>query len=135
MNNEILLIADDLGCAYVWRDGCLQSALLMKDGTLDMDDFGAVEPDMVGEEMVTFEGNDTNLYGVYATVKQRLHKRTFDKLMAEYDRFLEQEDLPELSADELIVQTNDDDIELVTDAQRAWLADFIERWELMEEIR
>lgn len=67
-----ILISSDMGSAYRLEDGELQFAPLMKDGTFDTEEFGFVEPDLVGEENVTFEGVDTDLYGVFSTIKHRL---------------------------------------------------------------
>lgn len=67
-----MYIANDLGCVYRLYNHDLEYAPLMADGTFDTDDFGAVEPYLVGEEEVTFNGVDTNLYGVYETVTKLL---------------------------------------------------------------
>lgn len=67
-----IFISQEMGSAYRVKDHGLQFAPLMKDGTFNTEDFDYTEPDMVGEEYVTFEGVDTNLYGVFATIKRRL---------------------------------------------------------------
>lgn len=67
-----LYISNELGCAYRRNGDELECAPLMADGTLDTDDFASVEPELVGEEPVTFQGVETNLYGVYATLEKVL---------------------------------------------------------------
>lgn len=47
---------------------------------------------------------------------------TEQELCREYDAWCAEQKLPHISADELICED-------VTDAQRAWLRDFISRWE------
>jgi len=64
----------DLGCVYRLQGdtGALQCAPMRQDGTFDVAEFGDVEPSMVGEERVTFQGVETDLYGVFATVTSLL---------------------------------------------------------------
>ena len=67
-----ILVVNEFGCAYRLDGDVLEFAPLMQNGLFDTDDFGAVEPDLVGEEKVTFRGVDTDLYGVFATVTREL---------------------------------------------------------------
>lgn len=68
------LIAQELGCVYRVSPvtGKVEWAPLYKDSSFDADEFGDVEPEVVGEERVTFRGVETNIYGVIATVKLML---------------------------------------------------------------
>lgn len=53
-------------------------------------------------------------------------------LTKEYQNWLEQEKLPNLSADEVLAQTDNNELDgelITTEAQRAWLTDFLKRWE------
>jgi len=65
-------IAEDLGCKFRWNPEVkeLEFAGILKDGTFD--DWNLVEPDLVGEEEVTFQGKLMTLYEVYAIVKKEL---------------------------------------------------------------
>jgi hypothetical protein len=68
-----VMICNDLGCAYkLSDDGALLWTPLMSDGTYDDDEFGDVEPELVGEERVTFENREMTLYTVYDIVRGRL---------------------------------------------------------------
>ena len=62
----------DLGCYYRLNNSQLEYAIAMLDNTFDTNEFYNVEPDLVGEEEVTFLGVDTNLYGVFETVTKIL---------------------------------------------------------------
>lgn len=67
-----IYVAKDLGCIYRLNNGQLEFAPMLDNDTVDTDDFGYVEPDLVGEEEVTFLGVNTNLYGVFKTVTKQL---------------------------------------------------------------
>lgn len=67
-----MLIVTELGCAYRMYRGALEYAPLHQNMLLDTSEFGEVEPNLVGEERVTFRGVDTDLYGVFATVTREL---------------------------------------------------------------
>ena len=67
-----IYISQELGSAYQLIGDSLEFAPLMKDGTFETNDFGATEPELMGEEPVTFEGVETNFYGAYATIIKRL---------------------------------------------------------------
>jgi len=60
-----------------------------------------------------------------------------ETLTKEYQSWIKENGLPNMSADELVVQTKTgelDDEELVADDnQRLWLNDFISRWEKVQE--
>lgn len=62
-------IAKDLGCKYRWNEEfkCLEWAPGMVDGTYD--EWGFVEEDLVGEEVVTFKGREMTLSQVYRMVE------------------------------------------------------------------
>lgn len=66
------LISNDLSSAYQMNGNSLEFSPLLQDGTFDTDDFGPVEPEMVGEEIVLFEGLDLTLYEVFGIVTKRL---------------------------------------------------------------
>lgn len=65
-------LASELGCVYRLNDGILEYAPLRKDSIIPDEDFGPVEPELVGEELVTFNGAETDLYTVFATVTEAL---------------------------------------------------------------
>jgi hypothetical protein len=69
-------IANDLGCVFRRSNDStireLEFAPLLDNNTFDTEDFGYVEPDLVGEEEVTFLGVDTTLYKVWQMVDERL---------------------------------------------------------------
>lgn len=65
-------IANELGCVYRLNTGILEWAPIMQGNLLDTEDFWPVEPELVGEERLTFRGVVTDLDGVYATVTQAL---------------------------------------------------------------
>lgn len=74
-----IYISVDMGCAYRLNDGILEFSPFSTTGSssnfiLDNSDWNAVEPELVGEESVLFKGVDTNLYGVFKTVKRELEK-------------------------------------------------------------
>jgi hypothetical protein len=60
-----------------------------------------------------------------------------DTLTKEYQNWIKENELPNLSADELAVETRTDehgDEELIVNSdQRLWLNDFISRWEKVDE--
>ena len=66
-------IAEELGCRYRWNDQYqeLEFSAQMKDGSFE-DEWNVVEPELVGEEEVTFQGKLMTLYEVYAIVKKEL---------------------------------------------------------------
>ena len=52
---------------------------------------------------------------------------TLGQLTAEYQAYCDANELPHMSADELICET-------LTDAQRAWVSQFINRWEAAAKV-
>lgn len=62
-------IAKELGCKYRWNEeyNSLEWAAAMQDGTYD--EWGAVDEDIVGEEIVTFRGREMTLSEVYRMVE------------------------------------------------------------------
>ncbi len=64
------MVCNDLGCDYILYDGVLNYRPHRTDGTVD--EFYDVEPDLVGEEVVTFEDKEMTLYKVYEIVTKRL---------------------------------------------------------------
>ena len=50
----------------------------------------------------------------------------------EYDNYLQENNLPHMSADELIYQMISDNESLTSPEQKQWLNDFIVRWEQAE---
>lgn len=69
-------IARELGCVFRRnRDDTLREleyAPIMQNNTFDTEDFASVEPDLVGEEEVTFRGEDMSLYKVWELVDKEL---------------------------------------------------------------
>jgi hypothetical protein len=65
-------IANELSCLYRLNMGVLEYAPMISSNVIDTEDFAPVEPELVGEEQVTFSGVETNLYGVYSTVTKAL---------------------------------------------------------------
>ena len=67
-------LCPELGCAYRWNSqyNSLEWCPMMKDGTLDTDNWGVVEEDLVGEETVTYGGRDVTLSEVYRDVERQL---------------------------------------------------------------
>lgn len=65
-------IADELGCVYRLNDGVLEFCPTMQDNTFDDEEFGPVEPDLVGEEEVDFNNTTMTLYEVYEIVTNKL---------------------------------------------------------------
>lgn len=70
-------ICNDLGCLYkLDSNGQLMfnSFMTTKHGNnYTTDDWGYVEPDLVGEETVSFNGHDVTLYEVFKIVKGLLN--------------------------------------------------------------
>ena len=66
------LVVPELGTAYRMNDGHLECCPMNADGTPDKDNWGDVEPDMVGEEEVTYKGRRQTLYEVFKDIKTRL---------------------------------------------------------------
>lgn len=72
------LIVNDLGCAYRWNDKFkqLEWCPVLKDGTLDRDEtgvnWGCVDEDIVGDEIVTYKGKEVTLSEVYRDVENKL---------------------------------------------------------------
>lgn len=66
----------ELGCFYRWSDeyNQLEWCPMMTDGTLDKDNWGVVDEDIVGEEIVTFEKKEMPLSVVYRKVEKLLGK-------------------------------------------------------------
>lgn len=69
-------IANDLGCIYRLNNGALEWAPMNLSNVIDDEEFGPVEPELVGEERVTFNGIETDLYGVFATVTKALKAKS-----------------------------------------------------------
>lgn len=69
----MILIVQDLGCAYRLVDDTLEWAPLFNDGTIDTENWGPVEPDLVGEETVEYNGRECTLYDVFDDVITRLN--------------------------------------------------------------
>lgn len=66
-------IANDLGCVFRRSNNStireLEFAPLLKDNTFNTEDFGLVEPDLVGEETVIFNNQEMTLYKVWELVE------------------------------------------------------------------
>ena len=72
-------IAKDLGCVFRRSNDStvreLEYAPVMDNNTFDTEDFNYVEPDLVGEEEVTFLGVETTLNKVWETVDKQLRSK------------------------------------------------------------
>lgn len=68
------IFTPELGCAYRWSDEFkqLEWCPMMSDGTLDADNWGVVDEDIVGEEVVTYQGKEVTLSEVYRDVEKRV---------------------------------------------------------------
>lgn len=75
-------ISNDLGCVYRLKNNQLEYAPMRIDHTFHTTEFNLVEPDMVGEEQVTFKGEETNLYSVFKTVTEVLRSYIKDGKLA-----------------------------------------------------
>lgn len=69
-----IAIATDLDCAYRWsaKFNQLEWAPLEPNGTIDIEDWGCVDEEIVGEELVTLEDREQTLSTVYRTIEARL---------------------------------------------------------------
>jgi hypothetical protein len=68
-----IYFADELGCVYALIDGVLQYAP-MHSSEYYTEDFYPVDPELVGDEEVTFKGQEMTLYKVYKLVTKELAK-------------------------------------------------------------
>jgi hypothetical protein len=66
-----IYFADELGSVYAIVNGVLQFAP-MHSSEYYAEDFSPVEPELVGEEIVTFQGKEMTLYEVYKIVTKEL---------------------------------------------------------------
>lgn len=70
---ENVYIAKDLGCAFRLEGKELEFAPLMQDGSYDFENGGGfVDEDLVGQEVVKFEGKEQTLSEVYRQVEKVL---------------------------------------------------------------
>lgn len=67
-----ILISNDIGCAYRWskKYNQLEWAPLIANNILDDSEWGCVDEDIVGEEVVMFNGRDQTLSEVYRFVEK-----------------------------------------------------------------
>lgn len=66
-----MLVADELGCVYRLNSelDILEWCPMSQNGLFDFDlEGGAVEPELVGDETVTFQGKEMSLDDVYEIV-------------------------------------------------------------------
>ena len=67
-----IYIALELKSAYRMNNGELEYAHIDDKGVFDTDTFDYVEPELVGDETVTFQGKEAQFYDVYKQIKEVL---------------------------------------------------------------
>jgi hypothetical protein len=72
-----IFIAKELGCAYRWNDEFqeLEWCPMHNDGLLNEDEWGCIDEDIVGDEVVTFKDMEVTLSQVYRYVEKQLKVR------------------------------------------------------------
>jgi hypothetical protein len=77
----------------------------------------------------------TNHYFPQEQTGYEFYMDTIESLTTEYDKWTNDNGLPVLSADELIVQTKEDSDELIINDEQKWyLQSFIQRWDEAQEL-
>lgn len=66
-------IALELKSVYRLNNGELEYAPIDDKGTFDIDAFDYVEPELIGDETVTFEGKEMQFNDVYKKIKEVLN--------------------------------------------------------------
>jgi hypothetical protein len=66
------LVTEELGCVYQLAKNEIEWAPLYSNGIFDDTEFGLVEIDLVGDEIVTFRDEDITLLQVIAIIRQEL---------------------------------------------------------------
>ncbi len=67
-----LFIALELKSVYRLNNGELEYTPIDHKGTFDIDSFDYVEPELIGDELVTFEGQEIQFNEVYKKIKEVL---------------------------------------------------------------
>ena len=68
-----VFIALELKSAYRLNNGELEYAPIDDKGTFDIDMFDYVEPELIGDETVIFEGQEIQFNDVYIKIKEVLN--------------------------------------------------------------
>ena len=69
-----IYIATELGSAYRLEDGNLQYAHISKDSTFDSDSFDYVEPELICDEIIQFQGKQMPFNEAYKIITDCLSK-------------------------------------------------------------
>ena len=69
---KIYINQKELGSAYRMNDGVLEFAPMMQDGTFDIAVFGPVEPELIGDELATFNGNEKEFNYIFQEIENIL---------------------------------------------------------------